>query len=81
MRVFALALTLLAFAAPAQASYTPTQALAVLTVATLPTCNAANRGLHYLVTDALTPVVLAAVVGGGAVVVPVVCNGSTWIVG
>lgn len=51
------------------------------TVSALPTCNAAARGQMYVVTDALTPVALSAVTGGGAVVVPVICNGSSWIVG
>jgi hypothetical protein len=35
----------------------------------------------YIVTDALTPVALATVAGGGAVKVPVICNGTNWIVG
>lgn len=50
------------------------------TVAGLPTCNAAAQGTFYLVTDALTPVALAAPTGGGAVVVPTVCNGTAWII-
>ena len=62
-------------------SFTPTASLAVLTVAALPTCNAAVKGTQYMVTDALTPVALASVVGGGAVNVPVTCNGTAWIVG
>lgn len=47
------------------------------TVATLPT---GVVGMTAYVTDALTPVVLSAVVGGGAVTVPVFYNGTTWIV-
>ena len=52
------------------------------TVANLPTCNAAAAGRLYLVTNALLPASLATVVGGGIVVVPVVCNGAggLWIV-
>lgn len=50
------------------------------TVAALPTCNAGTRGTILYVTNALTPVALATVVGGGAVVVPVFCNGAAWIV-
>jgi len=49
-------------------------------VASLPPCNAANAGLLYLVTDALTAVTRIAVVGGGAVVIPVVCAAGSWVV-
>lgn len=49
-------------------------------VGSLPTCDAGAAGRLYLATDALGPVALAAVVGGGAVVVTVFCNGSAWIV-
>lgn len=47
------------------------------TVATLP---AGTVGMRTYVTDALVPVALATVVGGGSVVVPVFYNGSNWIV-
>lgn len=47
------------------------------TVATLPTGSA---GQMAYVTDALTPAALSAVAGGGAVVVAVFHNGTTWIV-
>jgi hypothetical protein len=47
------------------------------TVATLP---AGTVGMRTYVTDALVPVALATVAGGGAVVVPVFYNGSNWIV-
>jgi lysophospholipase L1-like esterase len=47
------------------------------TVATLPT---GSIGMTAYVTNALSPVSLAAVVGGGAVVVRVFYNGVTWIV-
>jgi hypothetical protein len=50
------------------------------TVATLPTCAAAQQGIMYMVNDATTPAALATVVGGGAVHVGVTCNGSAWIV-
>lgn len=50
------------------------------TVASLPSCTTALRGSLYIVTDSLLPVALATVAGGGAVVVPVVCNGTAWIV-
>lgn len=51
-----------------------------VTVAGLPTCNSGAQGLMYFVTNALGPVALSAVVGGGAVAVGVTCNGTTWIV-
>lgn len=50
------------------------------TVAGLPTCNVNSRGTMYMVTDATAPAALATVVGGGAVVVGVVCTGANWIV-
>jgi hypothetical protein len=52
----------------------------VVTVAGLPTCNSTAEGLQYAVNNALTPVALSAVAGGGAVHVAVHCNGTTWIV-
>lgn len=53
--------------------------MAAYTVATLPAAGTAGRRAY--VTNALTPVALSAVVGGGAVIVPVFDNGTTWIVG
>lgn len=53
--------------------------MAAYTVATLPAAGTAGRRAY--VTNALTPVSLSAVVGGGAITVPVFDNGSTWIVG
>lgn len=50
------------------------------TVAGLPAANSVPAGTEYVVTNALTPVSLVAVVGGGAVVVKVYSNGSAWIV-
>jgi len=49
------------------------------TVATLPT--AGTQGRRAWVTNALAPAFGAAVVGGGAVVIPVFDNGTAWIVG
>jgi len=46
----------------------------------LPTCNSTTKGAMFLVTDALTPVAIATVVGGGAVSIGVTCNGTNWIV-
>jgi hypothetical protein len=50
------------------------------TVLGLPTCNPGNTGLMYIVTNALAPVALATVAGGGAVTIGVTCNGTNWIV-
>lgn len=49
-------------------------------VASLPTCNAGTQGTIRHVTNALLPVALTTVAGGGAVRVIVFCNGSNWIV-
>lgn len=49
-------------------------------VGSLPTCATGTKGAIYMATDALTPVALSTVVGGGAVNVLVVCNGTNWIV-
>lgn len=51
----------------------------VYTVATLPT--AGTKGRRAFVSNALTPVALSAVVGGGTLTVPVYDNGTSWIVG
>lgn len=50
------------------------------TVAGLPAAGSTQLGLIYLVTDALTPVTLSAVVAGGAVKILVFNNGAAWIV-
>lgn len=61
-------------------SYMP--GLQATTVAALPAASAALTGLSYIVTNALTPVALAAPTGGGAVVVRVTCIGAGgWIIG
>lgn len=49
------------------------------TVATLPA--AGTQGRRAWVTDALTPVFLNAVTGGGTVVCPVFDNGTNWVAG
>lgn len=51
----------------------------VYTVATLPA--AGTPGRRAFVNNALTPVALSTVVGGGAITVPVYDNGTNWIVG
>lgn len=52
--------------------------LTPLTVATLPACAAATQYHWAVVTDATTPTYLGALVGSGAVVVPVFCDGTMW---
>lgn len=82
-RLIIIAVLLAADPASAEAIHT-TQVVnqtPVTTVSALPTCNAGLRGRVYLVTDALAPVTLAALSGGGAVVVKTYCNGTSWIVG
>lgn len=51
---------------------------ATTTVALLPACNAAARGALGQVSDATAPTYNAALTGGGAVFVPVYCNGTAW---
>jgi len=57
----------------------PSASLGGYLVASLPIAGLAGRRAH--VTNALAPVFGAAVIGGGAVVIPVFDNGTTWIVG
>jgi hypothetical protein len=52
-----------------------------VTVANLPAAATAGAGARSFVTDALTPVFGSAVVGGGAVNVPVYSDGAAWNVG
>ena len=61
---------------PASARFTNSR-VNVVTVATLP---AGVTGMTSAVNDALAPVALAAVAGGGAVTVSVFYNGAQWIV-
>lgn len=52
--------------------------LPITTVSALPACAAGAKGLMYAVSDATSPAYNGAVTGGGAVSVPVYCNGSSW---
>lgn len=52
--------------------------LAGYTVATLPTCNSANKGLMVYVTDANAVTYNSVVAGGGTNTLPVMCNGTNW---
>jgi hypothetical protein len=49
-----------------------------VTVAALPTCNAAAKGQRRFVTDSNTVVYHATVAGGGANNVGVTCDGTNW---
>jgi hypothetical protein len=53
--------------------------VALFSVAKLPACNAGFEGQIEGVSDALNPAPYQAIVGGGAVHVPVYCNGSAWV--
>jgi hypothetical protein len=45
----------------------------------LPTCAAGNKGAIASVSDATAPTYNATYTSGGAVTVPVVCNGTNWV--
>lgn len=45
----------------------------------LPTCVAALKGQQTTVSDATSPTYLGTYVSGGAVTVPVICNGTSWV--
>ena len=49
------------------------------TVATLPSCVSGIKGQEKVVTNAITPTYLGTLTGGGAVVTPVICNGTAWV--
>ena len=51
----------------------------VMTVATLPACNANTAYLTYVVTDANAATFNAVVAGGGAIVLRAFCNGTAWV--
>ena len=48
------------------------------TVSGLPTCNSGTKYAMAAVTDATLPTYNAALTGGGAVIIPVFCNGTAW---
>lgn len=51
------------------------------TVAQLPAANSAGAGARAFVTDATATTFLSTVAGGGANAVPVVSNGTNWLIG
>jgi len=53
--------------------------LTPVTVSALPACNAASKGALRTVSDATAPTYNGALTGGGAVSVPVYCNGTAWL--
>jgi hypothetical protein len=62
----------------AATTHTGAVMLTLTTIASLPTCNAGNKGRLQAVTDANAPAYNATIAGGGAVSVPVYCNGTNW---
>lgn len=48
------------------------------TVATLPTCNAGLQDAMAIATDTTSPTYNSALIGSGAIRVPVYCNGTIW---
>jgi hypothetical protein len=59
-------------------SFTTYVLLKNYTVATLPTCTAALKYALAAVSDATAPTYNASLTGGGAIAVPVMCDGSAW---
>lgn len=51
------------------------------TVAALPAASATYKGCRGTVTDATTSTFMSTVVGGGAICVPVFCDGAAWKIG
>lgn len=51
------------------------------TVGALATCGATIAGARHFVTDANTTTFLVTAAGGGANAVPVVCDGTNWVIG
>jgi hypothetical protein len=67
----------LSYVQPSQVQY-GTLSLPTTTVASLPTCGPAQKGLLYSASDAQPPTYNGPVTGGGSTVIPVFCNGSIW---
>ena len=70
---------------PVGVAYADPQVTSVLftpvTVASLPTASTALKGTRYVVSDATATTFASTVAGGGANCVPVLCNGSNWVIG
>jgi hypothetical protein len=67
----------LSYVQPSQVEY-GSLSLPTTTVKSLPHCGPAQRGLLYSVSDAVSPTYNGPLTGGGAISVPVFCNGSIW---
>jgi hypothetical protein len=67
----------LSYVQPSQVQY-GTLSLPIATVASLPKCGAAQKGLLYAVSDALSPTYNGPTMPGGSNTIPVFCNGSSW---
>lgn len=64
---------------PAGTGIPLTPIVPVHTVATLPVASAALKGTVNAVSDATTPALGAALVGGGAVYCLALCTGAAWV--
>lgn len=68
--------------AEGDALYEPTASiLAVTTVGALPAAAAGNQGVRCMVTDANATTFMSTVAAGGANIVPVISNGTAWVIG
>jgi hypothetical protein len=67
----------LSYVQPSQVQY-GSLSLPTTTVASLPSCGPAQKGLLYSVSDAAAPSYNAPVTGGSTSTIPVFCNGSAW---
>jgi hypothetical protein len=67
----------LSYVQPSQVQY-GSLSLPTTAVASLPPCGPAQKGLLYSVSDAVSPTYNGPLTGGGAVTIPVFCNGSIW---
>jgi hypothetical protein len=67
----------LSYVQPSEVRY-GSVAVPTTTVASLPACGPAQKGLLYSVSDAAAPAYNAPVTGGGTNTIPVFCNGTAW---
>ena len=67
------------FAGPLSASQFGASTIYSAAGTPLPAATTALKGTRAVVSDATTPTFLGAYVSGGAVVAPVLCNGTTWV--
>ncbi len=67
----------LSYVQPSQVQY-GSLSLPTTTVASLPPCGPAQKGLLYSVSDAASPIYNGPLTAGGSTTIPVFCNGSIW---